>query len=614
MKIVIAGGGIAGNAMLRQLRLRKDITSLKAYERRSQEDASPPGLNVILNHNGMATLKEMDPDLYKTFTDLGWPANNWSARDMAGTVLYHLEDVVASGDASTPALVARWDLIHEATRCDEFTEYSTEVVEVKEATGVDGKLSLSVKLRRHAPEAESDGVENYTEEWIDNIDLLIGADGRYSALRQQVAPSPVYYGPPHVADFRIVVRDQGQSMPALLNDKCPIWRVYNKPNDAKILAEYGMENPSIVAAARGYVRVGLMKLDDSTFGMFGNIATYDDGPIDPILKTGEFLYKLFLPSDEDSIDDTGQLVLQVMKEHGNDAHWARKQQTETVYEALDSKVLFIGDAAGAIYPSLGQGANLSLEDVSVVAAAFPDIKLISKLRTVRREFIKDLSRHHAKHVADADFFDTEISNWNTEGGQWRCDLQKLWSGHPLALRAVTVTSENFAPFGQVICESLDGDVFSPASDAVLNLSQGTPRFYLMKLQGGRPMQADRITRHCRVTQCLGALGSEEDFYLVVHQPNDHPTLEGLKAFRIPPRHFVKLHVGTWHVGPMWCGPEMDRTFMNLELVDTNVVDHDTILFSNLPPGATPGSARQRVQEEDNDKGASLTIPVMAVIE
>jgi ureidoglycolate hydrolase len=494
-------------------------------------------------------------------------------------------------------------------------------VEVKEITGVDGDLSLSVKLRRHASEAESGGEENYTEEWIDNIDLLIAADGRYSALRQQVAPSPVYYGPPHVADFRIVVRDQEQSMPALLNDKCPIWRVYNKPDDAKILAEYGMENPSIVAAARGYVRIGLMKLDDSTFGMFGNIAKHDNGPIDPILKTGDFLYKLFLPSDEESIDDTGRLVLQVMKEHGGDAHWARKQQTETVYEALDSKVLFIGDAAGAIYPSLGQGANLSLEDVSVVAAAFPDIKLISKLRTVRRDFIKDLSRYHAKHVAEADFFDTEISNWNLEGGQWRCDLQKLWSGHPLALRAITVTSENFVPFGQVIGESLDGDVFGPSSDAVLNLSQGkgTPRFYLMKLQGGRPMQADRITRHCQVTQCLGALGLEEDFYLIVHQPDDYPTLEGLKAFRIPPRHFVKLHAGTWHVGPMWCGPDMDRTFMNLELADTNVVDHDTILFANLPPAATPDSAHQRVQEQVDDgsegeKVASLTIPVMAVIE
>lgn len=42
------------------------------------------------------------------------------------------------------------------------------------------------------------------------------------------------------------------------------------------------------------------------------------------------------------------------------------------------------------------------------------------------------------------------------------------------LRAVEATPESFAPFGQVIAASPDGDEFSP-HDAQLDLSRGVPR-------------------------------------------------------------------------------------------------------------------------------------------
>ena len=599
MKVVVAGGGIAGNVMLRQLRLRSDITWLRAYEKRSLEDASPPGLNILLNHNGMACLKEMDPELYKEFCRLGWEANNWSARDMAGNVLYHLPNVVESNDASTASLVARWDLIHAATRCDELIDYSSEVVSVERH-----ESKLAVKIKRTLEEKE---------EWIRDVDLLIAADGRFSAVRQQLVPSNVYYGPPFVADFRIVVR--GRPIPELLNDTCPIWRVYNKPDEHRIHSLYGTENRDIVAAARGFVRVGIMKLDDESYGLFGNVAKADDGPIDQIFHTSDFLYQLFLPSSDGALDETGRSVLQIIKEYGQTAHWARKQETDTVYQAMDGQVLFIGDAAGAIYPSLGQGANISLEDACVAAAVFPNVDLVDQLRRPRRDFIKNMSRMHAKHVADADYFDTEIQNWNDPNGPWRMDLKKLWNGGSLVLCPVTANAENFAQFGQVVPECDDGDLFGEA-DAQLELSKGVPRLYLMKLNGKRPLRADRITRHCQVTQCLGALGLNEDFYIVVHAEDDHPTLDGLRAFRIPPRSFIKLHVGTWHAGPMWSGPDLERTFVNLELADTNESDHDTILFSNLPPFARNEDRCLRihnVKTDDSSVPPTLVIPIQPML-
>ncbi|MEL6455656.1 MAG: Ureidoglycolate hydrolase, partial [Cyanobacteria bacterium J06623_5] len=52
-----------------------------------------------------------------------------------------------------------------------------------------------------------------------------------------------------------------------------------------------------------------------------------------------------------------------------------------------------------------------------------------------------------------------------------------------------------------------------------------------------------------------------------------PTPEDIKVFEIPGSCFVKLEVGTWHAGPYFDDETVN--FYNLELSDTNVVDHTT---------------------------------------
>jgi len=47
----------------------------------------------------------------------------------------------------------------------------------------------------------------------------------------------------------------------------------------------------------------------------------------------------------------------------------------------------------------------------------------------------------------------------------------------------------------------------------------------------------------------------------------------LAAFAIPGGCFVKLHAGTWHAGPYFDAATM--AFFNLELADTNIVDHQS---------------------------------------
>ncbi len=141
------------------------------------------------------------------------------------------------------------------------------------------------------------------------------------------------------------------------------------------------------------------------------------------------------------------------------------------------------------------------------------------------------------------------------------------------LQAQTITSEAFRPYGQVITPSADGKAFD-LEDAQLELSQGIPRFYIMRLHR-RGCRFHRITRHLKCTQCLGSLGGKE-WLIAVCPPDssmDVPNLQAIKAFRIPGDCFIKLNVGTWHAGPYFQDDVVD--FYNLELSDTNIADHFT---------------------------------------
>ncbi|MBD2568140.1 ureidoglycolate lyase [Anabaena lutea] len=141
------------------------------------------------------------------------------------------------------------------------------------------------------------------------------------------------------------------------------------------------------------------------------------------------------------------------------------------------------------------------------------------------------------------------------------------------LKAELITPENFQRYGQVIFPSGDGKAFD-AEDAHLNLRNGIPRFYIMRLHNkGRKFH--KITRHEQCTQCLGSLEGKDWLMAVCPPDNDinEPRLDEIAVFHIPGNCFIKLEVGTWHAGPYFDHEFVD--FYNLELSDTNVVDHFT---------------------------------------
>lgn len=139
----------------------------------------------------------------------------------------------------------------------------------------------------------------------------------------------------------------------------------------------------------------------------------------------------------------------------------------------------------------------------------------------------------------------------------------------------------FETCGHIVHPGDDGVVYDPSSpfDCELDLSQGTPRFYIMRLKN-RGLGFDRITFHSHVTQCLSS-GNVSEWFLGVSKPSydveKYPDLEkDVMVFRIPRGVIVKLHKATWHAGPLFSDTEGD--FFNLELADTNVTDHNTHVY------------------------------------
>ena len=147
----------------------------------------------------------------------------------------------------------------------------------------------------------------------------------------------------------------------------------------------------------------------------------------------------------------------------------------------------------------------------------------------------------------------------------------------IQLTAATLSSEAFAPYGQVIWPEDDGGDWQ-LGDAELDFNQGLPRFYLMRL-AAKELRVHELAAHRQVTQCLGVMDPYPWHIAVApashaaEQPIDATT--EIQAFTVPPRCILKLHRGTWHAGPLFVSPA-ELVFCNLELRDTNSTDRFTL--------------------------------------
>ena len=74
------------------------MTLLERFSR----GALPPGLNLLINHNGMAALGATDAELAEAVKKVGDPMVSWSAATVSGESLYRLGDVTRPGAGFDP--------------------------------------------------------------------------------------------------------------------------------------------------------------------------------------------------------------------------------------------------------------------------------------------------------------------------------------------------------------------------------------------------------------------------------------------------------------------------------------------------------------------------------
>ena len=110
------------------------------------------------------------------------------------------------------------------------------------------------------------------------------------------------------------------------------------------------------------------------------------------------------------------------------------------------------------------------------------------------------------------------------------------------VRAEPLTSEAFAPFGQVV-----------GRDEVVLELRGDETFHLDVLSYEyQPLRFEVLNRHHRATQALIALNGKPSVILVgpPHVDfSDRAHLETLRAFVADGSMGVNLALGTWHAGP-----------------------------------------------------------------
>ncbi|MCK1387572.1 FAD-dependent monooxygenase [Bradyrhizobium sp. 21] len=322
MRIVVVGGGVAGCVMARQLS-RLDGVEVVCLERVARDDHSEAGTGLNVGPNAVKAVKAIDPELADLITEASYLWHNWRISLTDGTVLF---DLPLADVADEPGWRIRWSELYRVLReaAGDHVFYGCEITEIGRAAADPRKTSIA-------------WVQDGMTRRLDDIDLLVAADGRYSAVRRAISGEPEVRQT-GVAIFRLLVPDHSGG----LIDDYEQW--FNGPN-----------------------RLLSFKVPPGHIYVAGTFPIAQDAPIAESLKTPDALRAAYAPRHAPPSPQARWLIDTVC-ENAADTHWARMQEHELLYRADGCNVLYLGDAAHGMVPTLGQGATQALEDAANAAA------------------------------------------------------------------------------------------------------------------------------------------------------------------------------------------------------------------------------------------------------
>jgi salicylate hydroxylase len=320
MRIVIIGAGVAGCIMARSLSGRPGA-EVFCLERVARDDHSESGTGLNVGPNAVQALRAHDAELASAVTDASFAWRNWKISLTDGTKLF---DLPLAKVANNDGWRIRWSELYRVLR------------EAAPNISYDCTITGAGPSERNPAQSFIEWTQAGAHKRLDEIDLLIATDGRYSQMRR------IFSGEPEirhvgVAISRVLVPDTSGG----LIDDYEQW--FNGPN--RLLAFR-------VPPAHVYVASAFPIAPGET--------------LPEHFKNPEFLRDAFTPAGEQPSDQARWLIDTICS-HVPDTHWARMQEHDVLYADPAYNVLYLGDAAHGMVPTLGQGATQAVEDAAFAA-------------------------------------------------------------------------------------------------------------------------------------------------------------------------------------------------------------------------------------------------------
>ncbi len=348
MRIGIIGTGVAGSVLAEMLAGARGIT-VEAFDRMTEDDAAEAGTGLNCGPNAMKALRLHLPARHDAIRAASLPWTRWYIETSWGERLF---DIGLLEVAEEPGIRLRWSELYRVLRAP--VAAITRRGLTLEAVEEDAAGRLVPVLR--------DGAGRLVRPC--GFDLLVAGDGRYSRLRALTAgvPEPSFHG---IAMTRLLVSDAAD---------CP----YD---------EYGQW-------FNGNARLLSYRLPGGAAYIAGGLPL--PGPeaeVPTEMRSAAYQDSVYRPEGRaacPAVDWMSRKLAAMVDE----IHWARLQVSPLLRGAADGRVLFLGDSAHAMVPTLGQGATQAIEDGVIAGAvlrAGGGVAEVGRWRDERVEFVREFS-------------------------------------------------------------------------------------------------------------------------------------------------------------------------------------------------------------------------------
>lgn len=317
-RLLVVGAGIAGSLITAGLADRDDL-DLICVERSPLGGQMDEGTGLNLGPNAIKTLRAFMVGWADRLTSNSLPWQRWSVGLTDGRPLM---DLALDRVADNPGIRIRWAELYALLRGDlgHKIRFGAQLLSCERS-----ETGLAAIVR---------DVKTGAETRVDDIDLVIAADGRYSTARDSFLPpeTPGFLG---VCVYRLL-------FPA--GNACPI-------------ADYGQW-------FNGPNRLLSFRVPGDFVYLAGSFPIPPGAETPDQLKTAEALRRAYMPENS-ALSAEADYLVRSIETHIGRIHWSRLQDGVVRYAGPDG-VLFVGDAAHPMVSTLGQGATQSVEDACVV--------------------------------------------------------------------------------------------------------------------------------------------------------------------------------------------------------------------------------------------------------